>query len=141
LRVTEELSASGHPNIIAKHPTTFEITRDIDVTKRGHCVIAVRATRGLNDMSAQFRNLCRNDGARIIVELEVAGIRETIEGRGSPRLTLGHAHEIVGRRSAYVSDRTLMIHSDKAASDINRDLINALKSQTATVHIRISAEL
>jgi len=141
LRVTEELSASGHPNIIARHPTTFEITRESSVTRRGDCVIATRATRGLSDLSSQFRNLCRNDEAKITVKLEWAGLTETIEGKGSRRLTLSHALEIVGRRSAYVSDRTLMIHADKAACDVNRDLIDALKSPATKIRIEISVEL
>jgi hypothetical protein len=141
LRVTEELFARGHPSIIAKHRTTFEITRDSNVTKRGDCILAVRATRGLSDLSAGFRKLCMNNEAKISVALEAEGIKEVIEGTGSSGLTLGHANEIVGRRSAYVSDRTLMVHADKAACDVNRDLINVLKSQTATVRIVITVEL
>ena len=141
MRVTEELSAWGHANITAKHRTTFEITRDRNVTKRGDCIIAVRATRALTSLSPQFRNLCRDDDARVTLELEVAEIIETMTGTGSTRFTLSDPHEIVGRRSAYVSDGTLMINADKAACDINRDLINALKSQATSVRIRISVEL
>lgn len=111
------------------------------MTKRGGCILAVRATRGLSDLSASFRNLCMNNEAKISVALEAEGIKEVIEGTGSPGLTLGHANEIVGRRSAYVSDRTLMVHADKAACDVNRDFINALKSPTATVRILITVEL
>ena len=141
MRITEELYASGHPNIIARHPATFEITRESNVTRRGDCVIATGATRGLSDLSSQFRNLSRNNEARITVRLEGAGFTETVEGKGSKRFTLSHALEIVGRRSAYVSDRTLMIHADKAACDINRDLIDALKSPATKIRIEISVEL
>ena len=133
--------AAGHPNIIGRHRTTFEITRDNELTKRGDCVIAVRASRGLNDLSAQFKNLCRNENAIITVELQAGEIEESIEGMGSPRLTLSHMSEIVGRRSTYTSERTLMIRADKAACDISRDLINALKSPTTKVQVEMTVEL
>lgn len=141
LKVTEVLFAAGHPNIIGRHRTTFEITRDNELTKRGDCVIAVRASRGLNDLSAQFKNLCRNENAIITVELQAGEIEESIEGMGSPRLTLSHMSEIVGRRSTYTSERTLMIRADKAACDISRDLINALKSPTTKVQVEMTVEL
>jgi hypothetical protein len=141
LKVTEGLFASGHPNIIAKHPTTFEITRESNVTKRGDCIIAANATRGLSELSSQFRNLCRSDDAKITIQFEAAGFTETIEGRGSRHLTLSHALEIVGRRSTYVSDRTLMIRADKAACDLNRDLVDVLRFPTAKIRVEISVEI
>lgn len=141
LKVTEELFAEGHQNIVGRHRTTFEITRDTELAKRGDCIIAVGATRSLNDLSTQFKNLCRDDASRIIVELQAAGIKESIQGVGSRRLTLGHKSEIVGRKSAYMSDRTLMIHADKAACDLDRDLINTLRSPATRVRVRITVEL
>jgi hypothetical protein len=127
--------------VIAKHPTTFEITKDDQLTKRGDCVIAVKASKALVDLSTEFRNLCKRDEARIMVELRAAGIGETIEGKGSRGLTLGHSSEIVGRKSTYVSDRTLMIRADKAACDIDRDLIRALKSPGTKLEITIIGEI
>jgi hypothetical protein len=119
---------------------TFEITKDSRLTRRGDCVIAVRATKGLADLSAELRNLCKRDESRIIVELKAAGIVERIEGKGSSGLTLSHSSEIVGRKSTYSSDRTLMIRADKAARDINGDLVLALKSPDTKLQIRIIAE-
>lgn len=127
--------------MIAKHPTTFEITRHGGLTKRGDCVLAVQASRGPADLSAKFKNLCKREEARIMVELRAAGIVESIEGRGSRGLTLSHSSEFVGRKSTYVSDRTFMIRADKAASDIDRELIRVLKSPATRLEIRIVAEL
>jgi len=140
MRVTEDFHAYGHPNVTAKHVMTFEITKDSKLTKRGDCVIAVRATKGLADLSTELRNLCKKDESRIIVELKAAGIAEHIEGRGSSGLTLSHSSEIVGRKSTYPSDRTLMIRADKAARDINSDLVHALKSPDTKLQIRVIAE-
>ena len=141
LRVVEELQAKGHPNILATHSMTFEITKGHGLSRRGDCVVAVEATKGLLELSAEFKKLCRNEETRITVELEAAGITEFIRGRGNPALTLNHISEIVGRRSNFVSDRTLMIRADKAACDINRDLVRELKSSTTRVQVRIIAEL
>ena len=141
MRVVEELEARGHLNVLATHPMTFEITKDHELTRRGDCVIAVGATRGLPDFSATFKRLCRNERTRIILELEAAGIVESIHGRGSPALQLNHLRDIVGRKSTYVSDRTIMIRANKAASDISRSLVRKLKSSDTEVQVRIVAEL
>ena len=127
--------------MIARHPTTFEITKHAQLSKRGDCVIAVQATKGLADFSTEFRNLCKRDEARIIVQLKAAGIVESIEGSGSCGLTLSHPAEMVGRKSTYLSDRTIMIRADRAACDINRDLVYELQSPSTTLHIRVIAEL
>ena len=120
---------------------TFEITKEESLTKRGDCVIAVEATKGLGELSLDLRNLCRRDDARILVELRAGGVFDSIEGRGGAGLILNHPREIVGRKSAYVSDRTLMIHANKAACDIDRDLVRALKFPDTKLDIRIIAEV
>jgi hypothetical protein len=141
LQEIQDFYARGHPNVLAEHAMTFEITKDEHLTRRGDCVIAVRATKGLGELSSNLRNLCKRDDARIVVELRASGIFDSIEGRGSAGLVLSHSSEIVGRKSTYVSDRTLMIGADKAACDINRDLVGALKSPDTKLEIRIIAEV
>lgn len=140
MKLIEELFAQGHSNVVAKHLKTFEITKHANLTRRGDCVIAVNATKGPRDLSAEFKNLCRHDESEILVELEVGGIVEYIEGRGGAKLTLSHSSEMVGRKSSYVSDRTIMIRSDKAACDLGREIIDALTSSSARLHVRITVE-
>lgn len=141
LKIVEEFHAQGHRNVVAKHPTTFEITKDNELTRRGDCVIAVKATKGLREMSADFKALCRNDETRIIVELHAAGVLEVIEGRGSRRLALDHPTEMVGRKSSFASDRTFMILADKAACDIDRHLVSVLRSVETKLLVRLIASL
>jgi len=45
----------------------------------------------------------------------------------------------VVRRSGFISDRTLMIHADKAASDLPREMVRMLKDRRNSVSIEISA--
>jgi len=120
---------------------TFEITKDRELTRRGDCVIAVAATRGLLDLSSDFRRLCKDQRTRVAMEIETEGIRELIQGRGNPALTLNHPIEMVGRKSTYASGRTFMVRADKSASDISRDLLRELKSPGTIVRIRLIAEL
>jgi hypothetical protein len=141
MKIVEELRAQGHRNLLAKHPTTFEITKDNELTRRGDCVIGVNATKGLRDMSADFKKLCGNDQARIAVELRVGAMVEMIEGEGSQRLVLDHPTEMVGRRSSYVSDRTFMIHADRAACDLDRAMVSALRSPDTKLLVRLVASI
>lgn len=141
MKIVEELLAQGHPNVLAEHPTTFEITKESNLSRRGDCVIGVNATKSPRDLSNEFRNLCRYSESRILVQLEAAGIAESIEGRGAPKLTLKHPSEMVGRKSSFVSDHTIMIEADRGARDIDRDLIEALTSPDTKLRVCITVEL
>lgn len=63
----------------------------------------------------------------------------TVEGRGSRGLTFTDPHEIVVRKSGFVSGRTLMVYSNKAAADIPRRMVKLLQDPAETVRIEISA--
>jgi len=141
LKSVEVLFAQGHPNVMATHPTTFEITKDTELTRRGNCVIGVNANKGPLDLSDNFKELCKHDESTIRVELEAAGITESIEGNGSPKLSFNHQTELVGRKSSYVSSRTIMLRADKAANDLNRELIDALTRSDRRLLVRITVEL
>ena len=140
LRLTENLTAQGHPNLLGTHKMTFEITKAVNLSRRGDCVIGVRASKSPADFSAKFREACTREGAKIMVTLEAAGVQDVVHGSGSPSLTLTHPSEMVGRRSYFASDRTVMVGADKAACSINRRLIEALKSSTTKLSIEISVE-
>ena len=137
--VVDNLMARGHPNIVATHSTTLEITRHRTLTKKGDCIIAVEATKGLTDLSKDFRTACMNDNALILVELRTSDMVERVRGRGSHLLTLTGEEEIVIRKSSYISDRTLMIQADKAASDLRRKFIRGLKSTSTDIHVHLAA--
>lgn len=140
MRATETIQAHGHPNITAKNKTTFEITKETHLTKRGDCIIAVNATRGAQDLSDTFKQIATRDNAKITVIIETSNYRETATGRGNPQLTLSHPTDLVARKSNYTSDRTLMIEADKAAADFPRKLIKELQDPSQKITITIIAE-
>lgn len=79
-----------------------------------------------------------NDESRITVELNVSGVVERIAGTGSHLLTLTDERDLVVRKSTYVSNRTLMINADRAASDLPREFVQSLNSPSSTIHIRLT---
>jgi len=139
-RVLETLFAYGHRELRATHRTTLEITRDNHLTGRGDCIIAVGASKGARDLSSEFKRVSSNSNSRIILLLDVGGLREVISGCGSSQLRYEHPTDLVARRSSYICSRTLMVHADKAACDLPRSMVSKLKDPSRRVEITLVAE-
>jgi len=140
-RAVEVISAYGHPNIRATHKSTLEITKEKNLTPRGDCIIAVKADKGLYELSNEFKKIVRKEGSKIKLIIEVEGLKEEIIGFGSSKLTLSHPTDIVCRKSSYICSRTLMIKANKASIDLNREIIKKLKKPDTPVKITLIAEL
>lgn len=136
----ETFNACGHPNINPSHKTTLMITRDEDLTRRGDCIVSVRAGKGLRDLDPRLKEAIRSSKARIRLSIEVGNLTFSVSGNGDPRLTLSHPTDIVARKSSYVCDRTLMINADKAACDLDSSIVRLLQDAKKFVKIEISAE-
>ncbi|MCQ6254724.1 DUF371 domain-containing protein [Methanocaldococcus sp.] len=120
------IRAKGHKNISATHKTTLEITKEDYLTPTGHCIIGIEANKSMFDFTDEFKEKLRN-AKKIIVEIEVEGIKDTIIGEGHKDLILNHPTDIVIRKSNYICPRTLMINANKSAKDINRKIVKKLK--------------
>lgn len=128
MAVKEEISAWGHPNITATHRTTFEITKDEHLTKRGDCIIGVKADKSISEISEKIKEKLRENAlARIELALPQYGLKEVVEGYGSSAMTFDHPTDIVVRKSSFVCGRTLLIKASKAARDLNREMVELLK--------------
>ncbi len=121
-------TAKGHHNVTSKHRTTFEVTQDTDMGLRADCIVGVASKASLNDMPSDMKENIRNENVKIKIILETENATDTITGHGHPALTLDHPTDMVCRRSDYTCSRTLMIGADKAAVDLNPDLIENLRS-------------
>lgn len=141
MRLIEELFAQGHANVLGTHRMTFEITKDHDLSKHGDCVIGVNANKGPTDFSFEFKKACKREGTRMMVRLEASGVIEVIHGLGSRNLSFADPNEMVGRKSSFISDRTIMIRADKAACDLNRRLVETLRSPETTLTVQIIVEV
>ncbi len=130
--------AFGHAAIRSTHPTTLEITTEEHVTRRGDCIIAVKASKGLADLPREIRRTLSTADGMVRVTLVVGSDRFTVEGRGATGLSLTHPTDIVVRKSNFVSDRTLMVKADKAAADIPREMVQLLRNPAQKVTVEIS---
>lgn len=119
--------AKGHENVRSLHKSTFEITTDDYLTPSGDCIIGINSNITMKDFPEEIRNALMTDDSKIELLLETDNGLDIITGYGSSNLTLSHPSDMVCRKSSFTCNRTLMIHADKAAIDLNRTLINDLK--------------
>ncbi|GBE18881.1 MAG TPA: DUF371 domain-containing protein [Euryarchaeota archaeon] len=138
--MAEQITAFGHKNIRGTHKTTFEFTKDRDITPRGDCIIAVASDKGSADLSTRFKKQARNPGAKITVTIAADGVTEIIKGRGHPNLTFTHPTDIVARTSEYICSRTLMIKADKSSKQLNKKLIEKMKNPDQKIEIQIKTD-
>ena len=141
MRVIEELVAWGHANITGRNTRTFEITKDQTLTKRGDCIIAVGASKGVAELSDGFKEAARKEDSKITISMHADSFSEIAIGEGNPKLSFTHKNDLVARKSFYICNRTLMIHSDKAAIDFSRDLIQHLKNPKQKIIIQLIAQV
>ena len=121
-----KIMAKGHENVLSLHKSTFEITKDKDLSLSGDCIIGLDIDKSMEDFPEEFKEKLANEDTKVIVELKTPNASDTIEGYGHHDLTLSHPTDMVCRKSTFVCSRTLMIKSNKAAIDLNRDLIKDL---------------
>ncbi len=138
--VTVIFSSYGHENIVATHKTTFEITKEESLTKRGNCIVAVKAITAAVDLPPEFKEAARREGARITITIEAGELKEVTEARGSPKLTFTHPTDLVIRKSSYVCSRTLAIGADKAAIDFSRKLVEKMKDPHQEITVTLTVE-
>ncbi len=136
--VEEIVRARGHENVTARHASTLELTADDYLTPAGDCILGIEADRTPADFDPAFVDACRDADATISLELAVDGLTRTVRGRGHPDLDCTNDRSLVCRTSDYVDDRTVMVGADRAAGDLDRELVTALAdggSLTATLRV------
>ncbi|MFB6312124.1 MAG: DUF371 domain-containing protein, partial [Salinirussus sp.] len=124
---TVEITARGHENVRATHASTLELTSENWLTPAGDCIIGIEADTTPADIPSSFVNRCRDDDARIRLELAVGDQDETLVGHGDPRLSFDSDTSLVCRTSQYVDERTVLVGADTAAEDLDRGIVNALR--------------
>jgi len=140
MKAMEVIYARGHKNVQSTHKTTFQITRETFLSKRGDCVIAVAATKGAKDLSPRFKRTAKHEKAVITIIIEADNVKETVKAQGSPKLTFTHPTDLVVRKSNYVCGRTLAVRAEKAAKDLSRKLVEKLRNPEQMVKITLIAE-
>ena len=140
-QVIERIVAWGHENITAKNRSTFEITKDTHLTKKGDCVIAVNASKGALDLDPNFKKLASQKNSKISMRIEIGDIIQTVFGVGGLSLTFQHPTDLVARKSNFQCGRTLMIKSNKAAFDFSSEFIANIQCPEKKILITLIAEV
>ena len=123
-----KILARGHENVTSRHKSTFEITKDSELTLNGDCIVGVDMDKSMLDFPSEFKDKIADSNTSIIVELKTQNGHDEIVGHGHEDLTLTHPSDIVIRKSDFTCPRTLMIGVDKAARDLDENLICYLKN-------------
>jgi len=122
-----KITAHGHSNVLSKHKSTFEVTKDFELSLSGDCIIGVAMDKTMNDFPKELKEKIADENTKITVKLSTENGEDEIVGYGHPQLTLNHPSDIVCRKSSYLCSRTLMIRANKASCDLDEKLINDLK--------------
>ena len=122
-------TAQGHANIVAEHPVSIEFTRDADVTERGDCIVGVAADFDSEDLGRllEFRKLG--------VTLRVDEAEDSFACTVNPGFAC--ADEMVFRKSAFRSPRTLGIRATKSARQLDRALTDRLRNPCARIEVAL----
>ncbi len=124
-----EITTRGHRNVTSNHKSTFEITTDREIGPTADCIIGVGMDKNMNGFPEEFKKMIANSDTEIHVILDTENGHDEIIGFGHEDLELTHPTDIVCRTSDYTCSRTLMINSNKAARDLDPDLIEDLKNE------------
>ena len=133
-------SARGHPAVLSTHPTTLELTKEASLSRNGNCIIGVGSSAGLRDLPQTMKNALSNETCRAHLTLILGDHRFAIEGHGAHGLTFSHPTDIVVRKSSFISDRTLMVHADRAASDLPRSMVELLQDPARKILVELTVE-
>ncbi|HTX44373.1 MAG TPA: DUF371 domain-containing protein [Methanocella sp.] len=129
----EVVHARGHPRITALHPSTFEITRDAEISTAADCIIAVGADKGAASLGEEFKKAAASDDAFLTCAIEAGGFRDIVTGWGSGDMAFTAEDSMVFRVSNYVCGRTAMVYADKPAARLDRNLIKALRAENKAI--------
>ncbi|MBI1935174.1 DUF371 domain-containing protein [Candidatus Woesearchaeota archaeon] len=129
--------AYGHPDILGTHKTTLEFTKEKEVTLNGNCIIGVCADFDFDKLT-EFIKKARSTKITINVHTRDKKIKEMINAELN--LDFSHNEEIVIRKTNFISQRTLAIKANKAAFDLNRQLIEFLKEKQNVIGVVMVSE-
>jgi hypothetical protein len=104
------------------------VTTEEFLTENGDCIVGVGAAKGCAGLDSQVKEALRRRGSMVTLRIVAGPLSFSIMASGDPRLQLSHVHDMVIRKSDFISDRTLAIRADAAAKDIPREVVNLLRN-------------
>jgi len=130
--VKEEIIAHGHPSIDATNLRAIFITKAGEAKENG--VVAVRANKSPKDFKKEIKDALK-EARKIEITIEAEGVTDKIIGYGSPALKLSSSEEIAIRKDDFIDGKTVIILADKAANELDQELIEKLRKENTKVKI------
>ena len=140
MEIVETIHCRGHKNVRALHKSTFELTKETELSPNGDCIIAVGADKGAADLSSAFRQALGMPGTILTTTLSAGGMTAVVRSEGFSGITLTHDTDLVWRRSTFVCSRTVGVYSDHTACLLPRELIGKLQNEAELI-VTLRAEL
>ncbi|MHA1729191.1 MAG: DUF371 domain-containing protein [Promethearchaeota archaeon] len=141
LKFLERFTVHGHCNILGNHKSTIEFTKECHLSKKGDCILGVGSQRSCVDLRENTKKaLVRvktQKNPKFLIKLVLKSNYESFFGFGNKDLKLTDKRDIVFRKSNYICGRTIMISCNKAAKDINRNLIKDLRDPASLMMVEI----
>ena len=100
--------------------------------------MAVSADKSLYDLASDVKTALSSNTVKTRLKIKAGHMSEVITGFGNADLSLSDTDDMVVRKSAFISGRTLMVGANKAARDLDRTFVEKLrKPEDITITIEI----
>ncbi|MFX0048007.1 MAG: DUF371 domain-containing protein [Candidatus Hermodarchaeota archaeon] len=134
MTLLDSINATGHSLIQCTHGTTIELTKDDYLTKKGTCILGIKASKACHDLNPELKKKIMS-GGKIYVVIKVGDMADSFYGYGSKNLTLLSKKDLVFRKSDFICDRTVLINCSKSSKDLNRNLVKKLSNSNNQILI------
>jgi len=125
MTIIDTIEIMGHPFIQCIHNTTIELTKDNYLTKKGTCILGIKASKACYDLNPLLKKKIKN-GEKIDIIIKVDELSDSFCGYGNKKLTLLSKKDIVFRKSDFICDRTILINCTKSSNELSRNIIKRL---------------
>ncbi len=130
----EEINAYGSPHITATSGNCIGLTKSADDEHLKDCLIGVKADKAPKDFGDDMRHSLKG-ACKVKITIEADGVSDTFFAFGSPALKLSSLEEIAIKKDDTINAKTVVIMSDKSATDLKRELVEKLKDSATKVKI------
>lgn len=130
------IEARGHPNIKANHKSTWQLTKESEISPRADCIIGVQSSYSCSSLPHWLKKKIR-DCSKLSVSLTAGGSKFTGYFEGHPQLKLSDETDIVIRKSEFISERTGGIRCNFSAKDLPEQMRIALQDPNVTLRVEI----
>lgn len=116
------INGKGNESISALNQNKIIITKN---SKVDDSVIAIEADCAAAELPKEFKSALK-ERKKISIEICCAGLSDRIEAFGAYKLKLTDKNSIVIAKSDFIDPAIIGVRSNKAAADLDRDLVRIL---------------